>query len=58
MRKYSAPSAEKITFDYKNQVVASNGGGTVDSCDYINTFTIKTDDCVGKRISFQLDNGN
>ena len=57
MRKYSAPSAEKITFDYKNQVVASNSG-TVSSCDYINTFTISDADCTAKKISFQLDNGN
>lgn len=57
MRKYTAPSAEKISFDYKNQVVASNAG-TVETCDYINTFTVKSDECVDRRISFQLDNGN
>ena len=33
-KSYSAPYAEKINFNYKEQVVASNEGGNKGSCYY------------------------
>ena len=45
-KSYSAPYAEKINFNYKEQVVASNDGGKKGSCHYQ---TLGTHSAVGCR---------
>lgn len=53
---YTTPCAEKINFNYKNQVVASNETEPVtNACNFVGTFSFLTDGCYSTPIGGQMN---